>query len=58
MKINAQTPPSICGKIKPVLRERGLEISRQKSSRTTCFFGHSQIVPVEVCQGNKKKYGG
>jgi hypothetical protein len=29
--------PNMKGKIKPVLRERGLEILRQKSIRLTCF---------------------
>jgi hypothetical protein len=29
--------PSMQGKAKPVLMERGLEIPRQKSSRLTCF---------------------
>jgi hypothetical protein len=48
MKINAQRPPSMYGKSKHDLRERGLEIARQKSSSIMCFFYHPQIVTVEV----------
>jgi hypothetical protein len=33
---------SIYSKLKLVLRERGLEIPRQKSSRPTCFNCHPQ----------------
>jgi hypothetical protein len=58
MKINTQTPPSMYGKSKPDFRERGLEIPRQKSSSLLCFFCHPQIVPAEVSQDNKRKYGG
>jgi hypothetical protein len=43
-----KTKPSMCGKFKPVLMERGLELLRQKSSRLTCFFCHPQIVLAEV----------
>jgi hypothetical protein len=32
--------PSMWGKIKHLLRERGLKIQRQESSRPTCFFYH------------------
>jgi hypothetical protein len=45
------------GQIKLVLKERGLELPRQKSSHLTCFFCHPQIVPAEVSQNNKRKYG-
>jgi hypothetical protein len=34
--------PSLWGKIKLVLMERGLEIPRQKSSRPMCFICHPQ----------------
>jgi len=33
------------------------KLPRQKSSRPTCFFYHPQIVPAEVSQDNKIKYG-
>jgi hypothetical protein len=38
MKINTKTPPSMYGKSKPNLKERCLEISKQKSSSLMCFF--------------------
>jgi hypothetical protein len=44
-------------KSKPDLRERCLELPRQKSSRPTCFFCHPLIVPAEVSQDEKRKYG-
>jgi len=53
-----ETKPSMCGKIKPVLKERGSELLRQKSSRPMCFFCHPQIVPAEVSQDNKRKQWG
>jgi hypothetical protein len=49
--------PSMWGKIKPVLKERGLEIPRQKSSRSTYFICHPQKIFAEVSQDNKRKYG-
>jgi hypothetical protein len=58
MKINAQTLPNMYGKSKPDLRERGLEIPRQKNSSMMYFFCHSQIVLAEVSQDNKRTYGG
>jgi hypothetical protein len=42
-----ESKPSKCGKIKPVLRERGLEIPRQKSSRSF-FFCHPNQIPGEI----------
>jgi hypothetical protein len=45
----------MCGKIKPVLKERGSELPRQKNSRPMCFFCHPQIVPTEVSQDNTSK---
>jgi len=50
--------PCMCGKIKPVLKERGLELPRQKSSRPMCFLCHLQIVLVEVFQDNTRKIMG
>jgi hypothetical protein len=41
---------SICGKIKPAFKERGLELPRQKNSSLTCFFFHPQKVPTVVSQ--------
>jgi hypothetical protein len=32
-----ETKPSMCGKIKPVLKERGSELPKQKSSRRYAF---------------------
>jgi hypothetical protein len=55
MKRNAQTPPSMCGKIKHV-HTKGSELPRQKSNILMCFFCHPQIVPAEVSQDNKRKY--
>jgi hypothetical protein len=53
-----ESKPSMCGKIKPVLRDRGPELPRQKSSRPTCFFCHPHQIPVEIYpQENKRKYG-
>jgi hypothetical protein len=37
MEKEITSSPSILGKIKHVLRERGLEIPRQKNSRLMCF---------------------
>jgi hypothetical protein len=48
----------MCGKIKPVLKERGLESLKQKSSRPTYFFYHPQIVSAEVFQDNTRKQWG
>jgi len=48
---------SMWGKIKHVLRERGLEIPRQKSNRPTCFICHPKKISAEVSQDNKRKYG-
>jgi hypothetical protein len=46
-------------KIKPVLRERGLEILRQKSSRSACFNCHpKKKKSADLSQDNKRKYGG
>jgi hypothetical protein len=45
------------GKIKPILRERGLEIPRQKSNRPTCFICHPKKKSAEVSQNKKRKYG-
>jgi hypothetical protein len=38
-----ESKPSMCGKIKPVLGERGSELPRQKSSRPKCFF----VIPIK-----------
>jgi hypothetical protein len=46
---------SMCGKIKPVLKERGSKLPRQKSNCPTWFFCHPQIVPTEVSQDNTRK---
>jgi hypothetical protein len=53
-----ESKPSMCGKIKPVLKERGLESLKQKSSRPTYFFYHPQIVSAEVFQDNTRKQWG
>jgi len=50
--------PSMYGKIKLDLRERGLDIPRQKSNSLMCFFCHPQIVHAEVSQDNKRKHNG
>jgi hypothetical protein len=42
MEKEITSSPRMYGKTKPVLRERGLEIPRQKSSRPTCFNCHPQ----------------
>jgi len=47
-KTKKKSSPSMYGKIKPVLREKGLEIPRQKSSRLICFFCHHQIILADV----------
>jgi hypothetical protein len=47
----------MCGKIKPDLSERGLDIPRQKRNRLMCFFCYSQIILVDVSLDNKEKYG-
>jgi len=39
-------PSSMCGKIEPILRERGSELLRQKISRPTCFFRHPHQRPA------------
>jgi hypothetical protein len=57
MKINAQTPPNMCGKNKHV-HTKGSELPRQKGNNLMCFFCHPQIVLAEVSQDNKRKYGG
>jgi hypothetical protein len=45
------------GKSKPDLRERGLELPKQKSNRLTCFFCHShQISAKNFPQDNNRKY--
>jgi len=36
------------GKIKPVLRDRGSELPRQKSSSPTYFFCHPHQIPLEI----------
>jgi hypothetical protein len=58
MENKKKSSPSMYGKIKPVLREKGLEIPRQKSSRLICFFCHYQIILADVSQDNKRKYRG
>jgi hypothetical protein len=50
-----ETKLSMCGKIKPVFKERGSELPRQKSIRPTCFFCHPQIVPEEVSKKQQEK---
>jgi hypothetical protein len=45
----------MCGKIKPILDERGLELPRQKNSRPTCFFYHPQKAPAIVFQEQQEK---
>jgi hypothetical protein len=53
-----ESKPSMCGKIKPILRERGSELPRQKSSHPTCFFCHPYQITVEIFpRDNKRKYG-
>jgi hypothetical protein len=47
----------MCGKIKPVLKERGSELPRQKSRCPKCFFCHPQIVLAEVSQDKREKNG-
>jgi hypothetical protein len=49
-----ETKPSMCGKIKPVLKKRGSEIPRQKQPPNV-LFRHPQIVPAEVSQDNTRK---
>jgi hypothetical protein len=49
--------PSMWDKIKPVLRERGLEIPRQKSNHPTYFICYPQKKSIEVSHDNKRKYG-
>jgi hypothetical protein len=39
---------SMCGKIKPILGERGLELPRKKCSSLTCFFCHPHQIPAKV----------
>jgi len=52
-----ESKPSMCGKIEHVLRERGSKLSRQKSSRPTCFFCHPHQISAETFpQDNKRKY--
>jgi hypothetical protein len=48
LKKNRKTTKTCLWKIKPVLREKGLEIPRQKSSRLICFFCHHQIILADV----------
>jgi hypothetical protein len=46
------------GKIKLVLRKRGLELLRQKSSRPTCVFCHPhKILAERFLKTNKRRYG-
>jgi hypothetical protein len=45
------------GKSKPDIKERGLEIPRQKSSNLTCFSCHPPIVSAKVSHDNKRTYG-
>jgi hypothetical protein len=47
--------PSMWGKIKPVLRERGSELPRKKSSHPTCFFYHPHKIPAEIFSRQQKK---
>jgi hypothetical protein len=58
MKINTKTPPSMYGKSKPDLWERGLEIPRQISNNLMCFFCHPKKAHAEVSQDDKRKNGG
>jgi len=41
------------GKNKPDLRERGLRVTREKNSRSTCFYYHPYLIPIES-QGNPR----
>jgi hypothetical protein len=53
-----ESKPSICRKIKPILREKGSELPRQKSSRPTWLLCHPHQIPAEIFpQDNKRKYG-
>jgi hypothetical protein len=50
--------PSMCGKIKPILKEKGSELSREKSSRPMCFFCHPHKVPAEIFSTQQEKIWG
>jgi hypothetical protein len=43
------------GKIKPVLKERGSKIPKQKDTHPTCLFYHPQKVHAEVSQEQQEK---
>jgi hypothetical protein len=49
--------PSMSGKSKPNLRERGLELPRQKSNHLTCFFNHPQKMSAKVSRQHEKICG-
>jgi hypothetical protein len=53
-----KSSPSMYGKGKLDLREIGLPLPRQKSSRPTCFVCHSYEIPTEISQDNKRNYIG
>jgi hypothetical protein len=56
MKINAQTLPIMCDKIKPV-HTKGLEFTKtEKQQPDVFFFCHPQIVPAKSSQDNNRKY--
>jgi hypothetical protein len=46
MKINTKTPPSMYGKSKLDLSERGLEIPKQKNTSLMCF----SVIPKKYLQ--------
>jgi len=53
-----ESKPSMCGKIKHVLRESDSELQRHKSSRPTCCFCHPHQISAEMfSQDNKRIYG-
>jgi hypothetical protein len=56
-EINAQTPPIMCDKIKPV-HTKGSEFTKikKKNNSLMCFYCHPQIVLAELSQDNKRKY--
>jgi len=57
MKINTKTPPSMCDKIKPV-HTKCSDFTKTEKQQPNVLFRSSPIVPVEISQDNKRKYGG
>jgi hypothetical protein len=57
MKINTKRPPSMCDKIK-LVHTKGSDFTKTKKQQPNVLFRSSPIVPVEISQDNKRKYGG